>query len=225
MTRSELASAMMIAGRADDIPCGESGLWSVVKVVVDKVGRRAFSEDEAIPVGRYTALTCDTASTLHHPHGETVMADNPVELRKHLAFALAARGSVLVTGLGLGCVVRMLQKNPAVTEITVVERDRNVLDLVWPHMSHDRLELIHADALGFVSFTDRRWNCAWHDVWTDEDAGECSLALQHAKLMINLEAHVEFQGAWAFPKPFRDGLRARRAGKPYERIIRQGARR
>jgi hypothetical protein len=38
------------------------------------------------------------------------MNDFPQELKKHLDFVLRARGRVLVTGLGLGCVVRGLYR-------------------------------------------------------------------------------------------------------------------
>lgn len=134
-----------------------------------------------------------------HKGGETVMADNPIELRKHLAFALAARGRVLVTGLGLGCVLRMLQCNPRVTHITVVEVCEHVIRLVWPHTSHDRVELVQADARKYVAETAERFDCAWHDLWTDTDAGEPHLQLLHNRLLLQLRDRVPLQGAWEYP--------------------------
>lgn len=189
--------AILAAGRADAIPEWSAGLWHIQKVVVTAPG--AMPDGKRCPAGRYTALRRFTNSTLM-TGGETVMADNPIELRKHLQAAMTARGAVLVTGLGLACVVRMLQANDRVRRITVVERDSDVIDLVWRHTPHDRCELIHADAMEYLNTAHRRWDYAWHDVWTDTDNGEPHLAVQHQLLMIQAMHRVRSQGAWAFPR-------------------------
>lgn len=189
--------AILAAGRATTIPAGSAGLWAVRKVHVTMPG--IFPNGEQCPPGDYTALTRYTNSTLYNG-GETVMADNPHELRLHLAAAVAARGRVLVTGLGLACVLRMIQANPRVQHITVVERSTDVIKLVWPHTSHDRCELVEAEAGDYITRTRQRWDCAWHDVWTDTDEGEPHLAVKHQQLMIDAMKQVDFQGAWAFPR-------------------------
>jgi hypothetical protein len=101
-------AAYMSAGRADAIPKDEWRLWRVEKV--------KCPHSMHWPAGNYTALLRYTDSTLYSG-GETVMADNPVELSKHLQAAMTARGNVLVTGLGLGCVLRMLQANDRVDRL------------------------------------------------------------------------------------------------------------
>lgn len=197
--------------RADCIPVSDCGLWRVVRVLCTERGREVWRrecEGEPPLAGReYTSLLRYTDSTIHIG-GETVMTDEPGELRKHLAFVRAARGDVLVTGLGLACVVRGLQCSPRVRSITVVERDADVIRLVWPHTSHDRVTLIEADANEFLCETSQRWDCAWHDIWTDRDGGELHLAVAHQRLMIYAARSVGFQGAWAFPRAHRRALRA-----------------
>jgi hypothetical protein len=52
---------------------------------------------------------------------EVVMEDSPRELRRHLPIWMHAHGRVLVTGLGLGCVVRGLLASPHVEYIDVAK--------------------------------------------------------------------------------------------------------
>lgn len=194
--------AMMKAGCAASVPIGESGLWRVEKINVAHA--MPFGESgEICPKGNYTALLRWTEGHPPPTNGETVMADNPIELRKHVAFAMAARGNVLVTGLGLACVARMLQQNPRVNCITIVENSDDVIKLVWPHTSHEKIELVRADAISFLDGTDRHWDCAWHDIWVDECAGEPHLSVVHLGMMGAVADRVKFQGAWELPRKYK----------------------
>lgn len=47
----------------------------------------------------------------------------------------------------------------------------------------------------------QRFDCAWHDLWSDPDRNEPHLALIHSELFVRCHNAVSFQGAWAFPKP------------------------
>lgn len=135
------------------------------------------------------------------------MHDEPHELRKHLEFIVRARGSVLKTGLGLGCVVRGLLCNSAVTMITVVEREPDVLRLVGRHLFEPSpripIRLVQADALEWCKHTDQKFDCAWHDVWNDSDRDEKHLQELHGRLLIDTADRVRMQGAWEFPREFR----------------------
>lgn len=197
------------AMRADAIPAGEAGLWYVWKStigaweslrILNRYGQR-------IPVGRYTSLGCWTEATLHDHQGECVMNDTEPELRKHLNFVLRAHGRVLVSGLGLGCVIRGLLLNPRVESILLLERDRDVLKLVRPHMPQDpRLEILETDALEWAGKTCERFDCAWHDLWTERSGGEPHLQVVHTQLLCLLRRHCGFQGAWAYPREYARAL-------------------
>src|SRR5580698_3453620 len=61
---------------------------------------------------------------------DVVMEDSAPELRRHLPIWMRARGRVLVTGLGLGCVVRGLLASPRIEHIDVVELDADILKII-----------------------------------------------------------------------------------------------
>lgn len=183
------ATDMLKAMRADDIPEGEDRLWEVRK-------------HDLYPFGPHTSLTRYTSETIHQSIGECVMVDHIVELRSHLEFALCARGDVLITGLGLGCIARGCRFNPAVNTVTVIERDTSVIRLVARYLPAG-ITVIQADALQWAKETDRRFDYAWHDLWSDPDTEEPSLLISHAELMISLFSKVQHQGAWRFPRPHR----------------------
>ncbi len=197
-----LKDSILQACSAKNIPEGESGLWSVYKLhVANETTAWKGDKEEILHPGIYTYLRRYTMETAHRkPPGEIVMEDTIQELKTHLNFMLMAHGKVLVTGLGLGCVVRGLLVNPMVESVTCVEKSRNVLRLVLPHMSFDRLTVIHADALEWVKTNREKFDCAYHDLWTNQEEGEPHLALWHRQLLRDCSRKVHMQGAWAFPK-------------------------
>lgn len=129
---------------------------------------------------------------------EIVMEDSRRELSQHLPIWLAARGRVLVTGLGLGCVVRGLLANPAVTHVDVVEIDEDILTVTGAEFLREpRVKIHHGDALTFKWSPIDRWDFAWHDLWTD---GPQHLQFLHVQLMAKLRGRVPRQGAWKLPR-------------------------
>lgn len=208
----ELKNRMLEAARADCIPAGESGLWTVRKWdtasypnLLTKSGEMlAMQQGKLVKIkpGHYTSLMRWTNATLMNNHGgECVMTDTANELATHLNFMLRAHGRVLKTGLGLGCVVRGLLVNPAVESIVVIERDPHVMRLVAPHIPKERVTIIEADALVWCKETTEQFDCAWHDIWNDTDKDEPALAILHGKLLVAMEDKVKkAHGAWAFPR-------------------------
>ena len=73
------------------------------------------------------------------------MVDDPPHWWAMEDHALAYRGHVLVAGLGLGLIVHTLTANPAVDHITVVEREKDVIDLVGPLVPSEKLCILHGD--------------------------------------------------------------------------------
>lgn len=150
----------------------------------------------------YTLLRRLSWSSLHQVRddgtgGEIVMEDSPHELRKHLPIWLAARGRVLVTGLGLGCVVRGLLASPRVSHVDAVEIDPAIIRVVGAEFAGDPRVTIHeGDALSIE--IAGCWVFGWHDLWTD---GDDHLQRLHARLFFRFRAKCRRQGAWAFP-PF-----------------------
>jgi hypothetical protein len=205
---ASLKDEYLAAMKADHIPGAWSNLWWVEKVHMPHAGygnrNGHFTRLEA---GDYTYLRRLTDSTLYDMRpGEVVMEDTPFELRTHLGFVMNAYGKVLVTGLGLGCVVRGLLKNPRVDHVTCIENSTDVLNLVGQHMQVERLTVVEADALQWTAQNTDRFDCAWHDLWTNRDSGEPHLDVWHQRLFENCHKHVKRQGAWAFNRGLKSYL-------------------
>lgn len=214
-----MIDAILQAMRADCVPAGISGLWEVKRglVVGTEHERRMFQlknnfpSCEFPPPDTYTYLLRWTLATQHKSHGELVMNDFPGELKKHLDFVLKAGGRVLVTGLGLGCVVRGLLAHGRVSTIDVIERDPDVIKLCAGSVESPKVRIIQADARDWSP--DGQYDFGWHDLWSDPDKDEENLALTHFKLMDRLAEDIPRQGAWAMPRRFTRRLPEFRLGK------------
>lgn len=198
MNKNELLSAM----KADSIPSGWSDLWYITKAITQaSTPNIRHGKPVVVPPGCYTFLYRLTDETLYSdPPGEVVMEDTPFELQTHLGFVMRAHGRVLITGLGLGCVIRGLLANPRVDQVICIENSKDVLKLVGPYMPKDRLTIIETDALDWAARNKEKFDCAWHDLWTDRERGEPHLDHWHAALLMYCRDTVKYQGAWAFDK-------------------------
>lgn len=86
---------------------------------------------------------------------ETWMSLSPMEIESQELACHHARGHTVVMGLGMGWVAANIALQPAVERVTVVERDRDVLDLFarcrvlegLPEAAARKIELVQADAL------------------------------------------------------------------------------
>ncbi len=168
------------------------GPWTI-----SRYHAQSWQEMQLLGWSSYTRLQRVSWASLHLEQGEIVMEDSARELRKHLPIWLAAKGRVLVAGLGLGCVVRGLLVNPRVEHIDVVEIDAGILRVVGAEFAGEpRVSLHLGDALKWDQ-PGARWDYAWHDLWTD---GDVHLHGLHAKLFVRFADRVDHQGAWAFPR-------------------------
>ena len=206
-----MKSSLLSAAKATSIPAGASGQWHIKKLNLSKdIVAPKDGKPVRVPKGDYTQLWCWTKETLQNVldggdmswPGELVMTDSPDELNTHLDFMLKAHGRVLISGLGLGCVVRGCLANQNVKHVVCLERDPHVLKLVKPHMPSNRLTILQTDAVRWCrnNLDRQKFDCAWHDLWSNPDKGEPHLALTHSDLFRLCHSKVGFQGAWAFPK-------------------------
>jgi hypothetical protein len=178
----------------------EFGPWRIQRVAADEA-MIELAMPPAMGMGLvgfpdYTFLRW-TDHAAARPTWQIVMDDSAHELRRHLPIWLAARGCVLITGLGLGCVVRGLLAKPDVEHIDVVELDRGILDVVGAEFSGtSRVTLFHGDALRIKWPAGTRWDFAWHDLWIEQGG----LQFLHAELLHRYRHRCGAQGAWAFPR-------------------------
>ena len=93
-----------------------------------------------------TVTTLQIARDKKLKRWSTWMVDDPPHYYAMLDYATRAReGKVLVGGLGLGLVVHHLLARKDISEIKVVEINRDVIDLISPYIQDDRVEIIHGD--------------------------------------------------------------------------------
>lgn len=133
-----------------------------------------------------------------------IMSDTPDELEGHRP-ALSFHGAVLVTGLGLGCVVSGLLANPDVTRIDVIEIDPDVVNLTGPYyVNEPRVRIWNVSATDIDALpADLDWDFAWHDIWThiaernlrDETAEH---GISYGMLFDLWAPRVAAQHAWAY---------------------------
>lgn len=147
-----------------DVPDGKSGNWEVKTFKVSDEDskmmriRSVFNKGRGrLPAGTYKKL--NRGSVL-------VMSNTPDEIRDCLPFVHRARGSVLVNGLGLGVLLKLLLEKEEITDITVIEKSKDVIALVAPTYAHEkRLTIINEDAFAYKPPKGKRYDCVWHDIW------------------------------------------------------------
>lgn len=98
--------------------------------------------------------------------GEVVMSDTPMEKRTNYFVMKHAYGDVLIGGLGIGMILLELDKNPAVTSITVLEKYSDVIQLVGSQLPlSDKVRIIHADVFDWKPPKGVRYDCIYMDIW------------------------------------------------------------
>jgi hypothetical protein len=99
------------------------------------------------------------------------MSLTPLEIESQEIGIRLARGHVLIFGLGMGWAAAAAAANPAVTAVTIVEKDPEILALhqaldpfaQLPEGARAKLRLIEGDALGFVP--DAPVDLLMPDIW------------------------------------------------------------
>jgi len=121
---------------------------------------------EYVPEGSYARLKVD---------GETVMTDTRMERRSNSEFCFHARGRVLVAGLGLGMILHHPLEDPAVTDLTVVEKSQDVIDLISPTLQSPKLNILNADIFTWRPTQGAQFDTIYFDIWpniSDESLDE-----------------------------------------------------
>lgn len=159
---------------------GRSGEWAV---------RRFYDAGHpGVPAGDYIELV----------QGDILfMSDSPLEYRSQWPAAREAirrGGHVLVTGLGLGLYIDLLQSEDSnIQSITVLEKSSDVIALVKPYVS-PRAQIIEADALTWSPPVGMHYSVIWHDIWPDPYAPEVpqQIEMLHARFA----PYCDWQGSW-----------------------------
>jgi len=145
-----------------DIPEQETENWYIKKVSGDSstiysmaIGRPCLGKEE--PNDEYTFLCQKNPNSI-------VMADTYHEYSEHNHLWKNASGHVLIGGLGLGLVNKFLLDSDLVDHVTIIEKNQEVIDMVWPHCpKSSKFTLIKADIEKYDP--DTCWDYAWFDTY------------------------------------------------------------
>ena len=136
-----------------------------------------------VPDGEYTRLTIG---------GNLVMSDTPKERCDHNPLFWKATGHVLLNGLGLGCCLNVVLNTDGVRRVTVIEKNRDVIDLVGPHFPE--AEIICDDAFDWKPPRGVRYGAVWHDIWSNMCID--NLTEMH-RLHRKYGRRTDWQGSWS----------------------------
>ena len=79
-------------------------------------------------------------------------------------------GDILIAGLGIGMVNELLVDSDDVTSVTIVEKEQDVVDLVWEHCAKDdRFTLVVDDIETWDVPEDSSWDVGWFDSWIEDN--------------------------------------------------------
>lgn len=134
---------------------------------------------EFLGLGRFDRITPGTYARLKI-RGDVMMSDTQMEQFTNADALMMAKGRVLIAGLGLGMLLYPMLFKCAVESVTVIESNRDVIELVdprlrcaVPHRLARKLTIVHGDARTWRPEQDGRdrprFDAIWLDIW-----GHCS---------------------------------------------------
>lgn len=109
-------------------------------------------------------------------NGVTWMSLIPNEIETMRSPIASAKGNVLVYGLGIGYYAYMIHLKEEVRTVTIVEKDRRIIDLFDKHLYRqfpypEKIRVIRADALQYEKESNDRYDMAFVDLYHDEKDG------------------------------------------------------
>lgn len=133
----------------------EVGPWRIEKFEVE-IGIQNFRM-----IRDLRGCSPGTFTRLVHKDRGVIMSDTDAEIKDFRRFVVRAEGNVLVAGLGMGLVVQnLLDKD---VTVTVVEIDKDVIELTGSQLNDDRLKIVNADI--FEWKTKEEFDYGFFDIW------------------------------------------------------------
>jgi hypothetical protein len=132
-----------------------------------------------VPPGRYARLMVNRS---------VVMSDTRFEKLTNYEVVSRAHGRVLIAGLGLGMILHPILRKGEVKSVVVVEKHRDVIDLVTPHYSSRKLRVVCADIFEWVPEPGEKFDVIYFDIWPDQTtANLCEMGKLHQRFKYRLD--------------------------------------
>lgn len=97
--------------------------------------------------------------------GHTWMSDSQLEVESAIGAISAARGNVLIGGLGIGLLPTFIMKKKSVNRIDIVELYQEVIDLVFPYIKTPKMNIINDDIFHYLDITPNMYDFIHIDIW------------------------------------------------------------
>jgi Tfp pilus assembly protein PilF len=126
-------------------------------------------------------------------NGKAMMCDNLHERLSNQDIVEQARGRVLIAGLGLGMILHPIIKNDAVSSVTIVEKEKDVITAITPILpKSSKLQVVCGDIFTWKPEDSARYDCIYFDIWTN---GEYDGDLERQQLLSKFEKY-RAKGGW-----------------------------
>lgn len=128
-----------------------------------------------------------------------IMTDTWMERWTNLEVLRKSNGEVLTAGLGIGMILLPIQEKPNVTHIYVVEKEAEVINLVWDQLPlSEKCTILHAD-IQEIQFPVGSFDTIYFDIW-DECGGdyyeETKELFRRFKYKLNRSNPQAWMGSW-----------------------------
>jgi spermidine synthase len=96
---------------------------------------------------------------------QLMMSDTAMERISNKKFIDYADGRVLIAGLGIGLIIHNILHKESITEIIIIEKHQDVIDLVAPYFTDPRLKIICADIFEWKPQKGEKFDTIYFDIW------------------------------------------------------------
>jgi len=132
------------------------GRFDIKKFVIPKGTLEQFYHKK-IGVTRCKHLDDYPIVQLREDQG-ALMTDTPFEIETNKKAIRKAKGDVLECGLGLGYFTYHASKKKNVNTLTILEHEKNIIDLVYPVVSNYKTDIVQTDAIKFIKKTTNKYD-------------------------------------------------------------------
>lgn len=126
-----------------------------------------------------------------------LMTDCLDEQFDHIPCYLNSHGHVCIAGLGLGYCASKIAGKPEVKRITIIEKDKNIIDLIYPQIKKAKIEIINQN---FFQFLDEKnswdFDYTWIDIWYHVSKGIYETNIKPIRNKINALNPKAKMGFW-----------------------------
>lgn len=123
--------------------------------------------------------------------------DNSQESKSYCTLTIKPKpqGKILMAGLGIGFETFFLMDKAEVTEIIVVEHDKEIIELVEKFLKHKKLTIIHSKILHYLQTTKEKFDFIYFDIFHQDPYAfpdETKILTDAANPLLNKNGRIQF---------------------------------